>query len=150
MVDGESNYSKRTGYVGGWVRNLKFLCMNTIIFCVFAFIFSGLSVYKDGEKVNSGLDFESRSFVMTPIIIPLFFIFFANVEQFATTRYNRAQNLDGQMVNKVNGRRVTTGVFSSLAYPSIVSITLFACYIASFSLFLEVFQPQSPVIPDAL
>ena len=140
---GEAIYSKATGYVGGWVRNLKLLCITTIIFCVFTFLFAGLTVYSNGETVEYGLDFESRSFVITPMIIPLVFIFFANVRQFATTRYNRAQNLDGQMVNEGNnGRRVTREVFSSLVYPSIISLVIFVCYITSFSLFFAYGTPR--------
>lgn len=139
----EPGYIQAQGHVGGWIRVLKFLCITTIIFCAFTFLFAGLTIYKNGETVESGLDFESRLFLMTPMVIPLAFMFFGDVTQFATMRYNVTTNLNGKLVNESNnGRKVTREVFSGLMYPSIITITLFICYVASFSIFFAYGTPR--------
>ena len=144
--ENKPKYSEATGYVSSWVRNIRFLCATTIIFSLFAFLFAGLTIYSsDGETIEPPLDFESRSFVLTPTILPIIFLFFGSVQQFATARYNQERNLSGKLkLQTANGRKVTREVFDSIMYPGIVSIVLFGCYIASFSLFFAYGAPRCP------
>ncbi len=143
----EPIYNEVSGYVNRWLSSLKFLCITTIIFSLFSLLFAGLTVYtSEGGVVETHLDFESRSFLLTPIIMPIIFLYANYILNIKWSdddaRFNRARNRSGRMVNKKGGRIVTREVFAGWKFPTVVTIVLFACYIASFSLFFAYGTPR--------
>lgn len=82
-------------------------------------MFAGLTVYNsEGGQVETYLDFDSRLFMLTPIILPILFLLSAKESGFVSD----------------NGRGGVTRL--------IVTIGLFACYIASFAMFFAFATPR--------
>jgi len=135
-------------YVGRWFSSLRLICICTMLFSVFALLFSVLDEYNEqGEKTKDGSSFESlmgaNGFVLAlPIFFPLFVVLFMSAEGFANERANEGKNVAGVTVRTINGKQVRRMVFGNLWWALFVTLFTWLCFIGSFSVFYSFGIPR--------
>lgn len=144
----ENNIRMEKSFVGKWFFALRVVCICTFVFTVFALLFSFLNEYDEkGKKTKDGTTLESLEGATLflfglPIVFPLFVVFFFKAESFAEERFNRGRNRSGDTKSFINGKGVTRMVFGNWYWAGAVTISVWLCFIFSFSVFFSYGIPR--------